>query len=96
MDKDQRQTIILFGIIAFALVTLGVVFFLVVIPAVNDAVAPGLGLKSAAIISFVVTLATIVILAVFSGDGLIGEIQYVLPGFFVFFLINWILIAWTF
>ena len=60
------------------------------------ALAPGLGLRPAAIISFAVTVVLLVAFLIAAGDGLIGEIQFVLPAFFVFFLFNWILIAWVF
>lgn len=56
----------------------------------------GLGLKTAAMISFGLTLAVLVVLLVAAGDGLIGEIQFVLPAFFIFFVFNFLLIAWVF
>lgn len=58
--------------------------------------APGLGLRNAAIASFFVTLVLMVVFAVASGDGLIGELQFLLPGFLAFFLIFWLMIAWIF
>lgn len=71
---------------------LGVLF----LTGLNAAVAPGLGLRGAAIWSFGVTVALLVLFALVAGDGLVGEIQYVLPGFFVFFVFNWLMIAWVF
>jgi hypothetical protein len=35
-------------------------------------------------------------LTVASGDGLLGEIQFVLIAFFLFFIIIWLMIAWIF
>lgn len=58
--------------------------------------SPGLGLKSAAVISFVVSVVLMIVFAVASGDGLLGELPYVLGGFFLFFLIVWLLTAWIF
>jgi hypothetical protein len=37
-----------------------------------------------------------VVFAAVSGDGLIGELQFMLAGFFSFFLILTFLIAWIF
>jgi hypothetical protein len=48
------------------------------------------------VISFFVTLVIMVIFAISSGDGLLGEIQFILGGFFLFFLIIWFLVAWVF
>lgn len=59
-------------------------------------VAPGLGLRDAAIIAFFITLVLIVIFAIASGDGLLGEVQFILPGFLIFFLIIWLMSAWVF
>lgn len=58
--------------------------------------APGVGLRDAALISFVVTFLTLVVFALAAGDGLLGEIQFMLLGFFAFFAILWLLIAWIF
>ena len=58
--------------------------------------APGVGMKTAAIISFVLTLLVLVVFAVAAGDGPIGELQFMLLGFFAFFLVLWLLIAWVF
>ena len=43
-----------------------------------------------------VTIITFVIFAVTAGDGLLGEIQYMIGGFFTFFIIFWLMIAWIF
>lgn len=62
-----------------------------------DAVfSPGLGLKTAAIIGAAVSLLVLVVLTVMAGDGLLGEIQFVIPGFFLFFLFFWLMTAWVF
>jgi hypothetical protein len=36
------------------------------------------------------------VFAVSAGDGLLGEIQFILGGFFLFFVIIWLLVAWIF
>ena len=48
--------------------------------------------------SALATLVTItfVIFAITSGDGLLGEIQYMIGGFFTFYIIFWLMIAWIF
>lgn len=94
--KERQTTTRLFLIIASVIVALAVVVVFVIAPAMSAELSPGLGLKPAAIIAFVITLITIVIMSVAAGDGLIGEIQFTLPAFFVFFLTVWILIAWVF
>lgn len=70
------------------------------IPLIEDFIAlhfaPGLGLKNAAVIAFFVTIATLVLFAIAAGDGLLGELQYMLAGFASFFFILWLFIAWIF
>ena len=70
--------------------------FLKEIDIVVHAAGGGLGLKDAAVIAFFVTVITLVIFAVAAGDGLLGELQFMLSGFFAFFLVLWLLIAWIF
>lgn len=63
----------------------------------NEAyLASGVDLKEAAIIAFVTTMVVLVIFAIAAGDGLLGELQFMLVGFFVFFVVLWLLIAWIF
>ena len=57
---------------------------------------PGLGLRGAAIIAFFVSVILMFVFALVSGDGMLGELQYILAGFFSFFLIFWLMIAWIF
>lgn len=83
------------GAIAIALF----IYFLVIpysIEFVNVYFEEGLGLKSAAVIAFFVSIATVVLFAMVGGDGLIGEVQYMFAAFFSFFFIIWLLIAWIF
>ncbi len=58
--------------------------------------APGLGMRDAAVLSFFLTVLVMVVFAIAAGDGLLGEIQYMLAGFFSFFAVMWLLIAWIF
>jgi hypothetical protein len=66
------------------------------VTSIGEAVAPGMGLRDAALWSFGLTVAVIVVFAVAAGDSLFGELQYMLAAFFIFFVINWLLIAWIF
>ena len=97
--KDQKKALNIFlGIVAL-FVVLGIAAYLA-LPAVTEIVAihfePGLGIKTAAIISFFVTLVVLIVMAIAAGDGLLGEIQFMLPAFLSFFLILWLMIAWIF
>ena len=58
--------------------------------------APGIGLKAAAVWGFGVTFGLFVVFALVAGDGLIGEIQFMLGSFLGFFVVITILIAWVF
>lgn len=63
---------------------------------IDQVFSPGLGLKSAAIVASVISIVVLILFAVFAGDGLIGEIQFMIPGFFLFFLFFWLMLAWVF
>tara|TARA_B110000263_G_scaffold239664_1_gene242090 strand:- start:125 stop:340 length:216 start_codon:yes stop_codon:yes gene_type:complete len=56
----------------------------------------GLGLKESAVVSFFVSLVLVTVIALVSGDGLLGEVQFVLAAFLLFFFVFWFLIAWIF
>ncbi|WP_020210736.1 hypothetical protein [Gilvimarinus chinensis] len=98
-DKDKRQarSTLIALIVILALVVLASFFM---VPLIAESTSglfdDGLGLKNAAIIAFFVTVTLLVVFAISSGDGLIGELQFVLGGFFSFFLILWLMIAWIF
>lgn len=64
--------------------------------AAMEALEPGVGLKEAAKWSFGVTVLLFLGFAIAAGDGLLGELQYMLSGFFAFFGIITLLIAWVF
>ncbi|QFY91180.2 hypothetical protein D5125_14490 [Magnetovirga frankeli] len=96
-DKNESRRI---AIILIALVAVLVAAALLMLPPLSDLIvlhlAPGLGLKDAAIISFFITLGLMLVFALASGDGLLGEIQFILGGFFLFFFIIWLMISWIF
>ena len=98
-QKDRNES----RKIAVALISLIVILLagaVLMLPALSDIVAihlsPGLGLKDAAVLSFFITVAIMIVFAVVSGDGLLGEIQFMLGAFFLFFIILWLLTAWIF
>ena len=55
-----------------------------------------MGLKDSAIIALFATIIIMIVFAIAAGDGLLGEVQFMLGGFFSFFVILWLLIAWIF
>ena len=94
--KDARTTAIVLIVMVVLLIVAGVLA-IPLLSEFNEAqLAPGLGLKDAAVISFIITIVVLVIFAFAAGDGLIGEIQFMIAGFFSFFVVLWLLIAWIF
>ncbi len=67
-----------------------------VISAVSEALAPGIGLKQAVIWGFFITVGLFVLFALVAGDGIVGELHFMLSAFFSFFAIFTLLIAWIF
>lgn len=63
---------------------------------VTAAFDEGIGLKTAAIWSFCVTVVLFIGFAIVAGDGLLGEIQFMFGAFFSFFALFTLLIAWVF
>lgn len=96
-DKNESRKI---AIVLISLVIVLGVAIVLMLPTLADIVAvhfaPGLGMKTAAVIAFFVTVVTMLVFAFASGDGFLGEIQFILVGFFLFFLIFWLMIAWIF
>lgn len=95
-DNDRRLTTGLFVAIVILFLVVGFFLFFVVIPFVLAITEPGLSLQGALIYAFGVTIVTLIILAIAAGDGLLGEIQYMIAAFVPFFLIIWFLIALVF
>ncbi len=101
-DKDLRDKNdsrkILISLVALLLIISASAFFIFpsFIEILSSNLDSGLGLKDSAVISFFITLILLTILTVASGDGLLGEIQFVLIAFFLFFIIIWLMIAWIF
>ncbi len=98
-DKDKNES----RKIAIALILLVVALVVaaaLMLPVVGEIVAvhlsPGLGLRDSAVIAFFITIVVMIVFAIASGDGLLGELQFILAGFFLFFIIIWLLLAWIF
>lgn len=62
---------------------------------IMHALEPGVGLKEAVPWSFGITVLLFIVFAIAAGDGLLGELQYMLLGFFAFFVIITLLMAWV-
>jgi hypothetical protein len=63
----------------------------------SDPFSGGLGLKNAALISFGVSFAAILVMTVVSGgDAILGELPFTIAGFLIFFVVFWLMIAWIF
>lgn len=94
-DRDRWLRYLFFGLIAVAL--LSTFWLLPQLQAwVAEHLSPGMGLKEAAIWAFGGALVTLVVLAVAAGDGLLGELQFMVGAFFLYFLWLWGVIAWIF
>tara|TARA_R110001592_G_scaffold61158_22_gene186294 strand:- start:25017 stop:25325 length:309 start_codon:yes stop_codon:yes gene_type:complete len=97
-NKDsQVWKIVIICAVLLGLVVVATMLFLPLATAfIDQHFSPGLNFKDAAVAAFFVTVVTLVIFALASGDGLLGELQFILSGFFGFFLVLWLLIAWIF
>ena len=96
-DKNDSRKVLIALIVLVSIMTLSAILTLPsFVEILTTFFSPGVGLKDSAIISFFVTLILMTTLAVVSGDGLLGEIQFVLIAFIVFFVIIWLMIAWIF
>jgi hypothetical protein len=94
--EDRKLTVRLFAAIVLIVALAGAAFFFFGGPLVAEHLAPGVGLRTAALIAFFATLAVLVVMAIVAGEGLVGEIQFMIVGFAGFFLVLWVLIAWIF
>ena len=99
MGTEKRDELKMWGFVlglGLVLVILGVAFGPPLLADLSATLEPGVGLKTAAIWSFGVTFVMFLVFAIVAGDGLIGEIQFMLSGFFLFFVVITLLIAWVF
>jgi hypothetical protein len=95
--NSPASKIVIISAALFGLLAAATMLFLPLATAfIDQHFSPGLDLKGAAVAAFFVTVVTLVIFTVAAGDGLLGELQFILSGFFGFFLVLWLLIAWIF
>jgi hypothetical protein len=98
--SDRRASYAVIALCAVAVIGLVVWGAATLVPQiqawVTEVFSPGLGLRTSAIIAAVVAFSALIVLTLAAGDGLLGEIQFVIPGFFLFFLFFWLMTAWVF
>jgi len=96
-DKNESRKILIVASVLILILGVGVILLLPALgEIINQSFSPGLGLKSSAVISFFITTILMIVLTLVAGDGLIGELQFILGGFFMFFIIIWLMFAWIF
>ena len=96
-DKVESRKIAIALIILVLVLVISVALLLPTLTEIISVhLSPGLGVKDSAVISFFVSIIIMIVFAVASGDGLLGELQFILGGFFLFFFIIWFLTAWIF
>ena len=98
MSELKRDVILLVicGLVVLGIVLLALIFLPNTFAWVVQLFEPGVGLKIASIIGFFVAMILFIVFAIFAGDGLLGEIQFMIGGFLVFFLIFTVMVAWVF
>lgn len=95
-SKTALQLLLVFAVLFLLLGAAAWLAWPVVADFAATQLSPGIGLRDAAVLSFFLTVLVMVVFAFAAGDGLLGEIQYMLAGFFSFFAVMWLLIAWIF
>ena len=99
MDPGKRSELRIWAVVLSVVGVLVVAGAWVALPLLEggvDSLNAGVRLKTAALWSFGITVSLLIVFAVAAGDSLIGELQFMLAGFFVFFVIITLLIAWIF
>ncbi len=101
--RDSRLALrVLLGTSALValLVALLVLAAAVSLPGLSEWVAvtfdDGIGLKNAALAAAIASVVISIFFALTAGEGLIGELQFMIPGFFLFFVFFWLMLAWIF
>ena len=96
-DRNDSRKILLTLTVLFIILILSIIFmFPQFFEILSTSTSTGLGLKDSAVVSFFVSLVLVTVLAMVSGDGLLGEVQFVVVGFLLFFIVFWLMIAWIF
>ena len=92
-DLKLLAVVVLIAVLVLALL---VVFLLPAAAPIVGTLNEGLGIRESVPWGFGLTVALIAFFALVAGDGLLGELQFMLGAFFAFFLILTLLIAWVF
>lgn len=92
-DLTRLAVVVLIAVLVLALL---VVFLLPAAAPIVGTLNEGLGIRESVPWGFGLTVALIAFFALVAGDGLLGELQFMLGAFFAFFLILTLLIAWVF
>ena len=96
-DRNDSRKILLSLTVLFIILILSIIFMIPqFFETLSTSTSTGLGLKDSAVVSFFVSLVLVTVLAMVSGDGLLGEVQFVVVGFLLFFIVFWLMIAWVF
>jgi len=95
-DRSDLKIIALLLAAGLILVLLVLAFAGPMAQGITAAFSEGIGLKTAAIWSFGVTVALFVLFALVAGDGIFGELHTMLSAFVAFFALITLLIAWVF
>ncbi|AEQ52962.1 hypothetical protein [Pelagibacterium halotolerans] len=55
-----------------------------------EALDAGLGWREAAVLAFFASTSLVIVFTLVAGDGLLGELQFLIPGFFMLFGFFWL------
>jgi hypothetical protein len=92
-DLKLLAVVMLIAVLVLALLA---VFLLPAATPIVGTLNEGLGIRESVPWGFGLTVALMAFFALVAGDGLLGELQFMLGAFFSFFLILTLLIAWVF
>lgn len=100
-DRNEALRLFIAVVGAMAVLVLGLIaggyFLFDWFAALSGPFEDGLGLRRAAIIAAIVSFLVAIVLTLVSGGGaLIGELPFVIIGFFLFFVFFWLMLAWIF
>ena len=92
---DLKLLALLLVVVLIVVAALGY-FGAPLLEATTTALAPGMGLKTGILWGFGVTVTLFILFALVAGDGLFGELPFMLGAFFLFFAVFSLLITWIF
>lgn len=94
--KRDVTLLVICGLAVLGAVVLAIIFLPSTYQWAVDLFEPGIGLKMGFVIGFFVAMVVFIVFAIFAGDGLLGEIQFMIGGFLIFFFVFSFMIAWVF